>query len=215
MNEIDTKESGMFKWVCFAAAAAIGIAVLVLLYDLKTDLTASIESTQSTVDKANEAVATVNQKLPEIVEEVKKGTKTLSELAEDVELIKSVAGIQNDEAGRGIRALATYADEIQQVIARETEGKNAVILKEELFGSDLAHYNMAEEFLVGLHKEMISIVLPIAKSKQEILYRACYSGPPRRVPFHIQVGDAEPVTLEAFIKQHHAESAALPAYQSE
>ena len=67
--------------------------------------------------------------------------------------------------------------------------------------------------ILGLNKEMIALILPVAKSKQEILYRATHSGPPRRKPFYLQFPGAEPVTLGQFIKQHHAESASLPAYE--
>ena len=213
MSEQTSTGGGVFKWACFGLASVFAVAVLWLLYDLKSDLTRSLETTQATVAEANQAVATVNVKLPQIIDEVTKGTETLSELAEDVDLIKRVAGVPNEDTGRGIRSLAEYADEIQQVLAQQTEGQEAMILKEEIFGSDLAEYSSAEEFLIGLHKEMITFVLPVAKSKQEILYRACYSSPPRRVPFYIQLGDSEPVTLEAFIKEHHAESAELPAYE--
>lgn len=88
-----------------------------------------------------------------------------------------------------------------------------MILIEEVFGSGLKKTDTAEEFLVGLNKEMVAVILPLAKSKQEILYRACHSGPPRRKPFHIQFPDEEPVTLEEFIQRYHAESAELPPYQ--
>ena len=202
----------MFKWVCLVAALIFGTAILWIVYDLKRDVTTSIAEVQIAVKEANEAVATVNENLPAIVEEVKKGTETLSGLAQDVELIKSVAGVQNTESSRGIRSLATYADEIQTVLADETEGKEAEIWIEEVFGSDLKRRETVEEFRVGLNKEMVAIILPLAKSKQEILYRACRSGPPRRVPFFIKLPDSEPVTLEVFIKQHHEESASLPAF---
>lgn len=106
----------MFKWICFGTAVLFGIAVLVLVHNLKTEVTASLDSAQKTVAQANQAVATVNEKLPEIVDGVKKSTETLSDLAEDVELIKSVAGIRSEQAKRGLRGLATYADEIQKTL---------------------------------------------------------------------------------------------------
>lgn len=203
----------MFKWICFSTALLFGIAVLALIYDLKQDVTSSLEAAHTAVTDANRAVATVNDKLPDIVTEVKKGTETLSALAEDVELIKSVAGIHSEQAERGMRSLATYADEIQKLLADQTADKGAVILIEEIFGSDLKQFDTAEEFLVGLNKEMVTLILPLAKSKQEILYRVSRSGPPRRKPFYIQFPDEEPVMLEEFIKQHHAESAELPPYE--
>ena len=203
---------GMFRWVALVAAVVFGIILLLLIWDLKRDVTASLGEAQATISQANAAVTVVNERLPEIVDEVKKGTETLSGVAEDVELIKSVAGIQGGQ-DRGVRSLAEYANELQQVLAEQTEGQEATILIEEIFGADLKEVESAEEFLVGLNKEMVGVILPLAKSKQEVLYRACYSSPPRRKPFYIQFGDGEPVTLEAFIKQHHPASAELPTYE--
>ena len=205
----------MFKWICLTLAAVFAVVLLWLGYDLKRDVTASIDAAKYAVNEANQAVATVNERLPEIVSEVKEGTETLSELADDVELIKSIAGIKNDEQDRGFRGLANYANEIQKLVTEKTEGKKAIILIEKVFGSDLKEVETVEEFLVGLNKEMIGIILPIAKSKQEILYRACQSAPPRRKPYFIQFPETEPVSLETFIRQHHPESASLPVYQVE
>lgn len=204
----------MFKWACFGLAVLFGMAILALLYDLKRDVTASLETARTTASEANQAVGTVNARLPEILAEVKAGTKALSRVADDVELIRSVAGIQ-DETKHNLRGLATYADEIQRVLASEAADRNAVILIEEVFGSDLKEVETLEEFLVGLNKEMVSLILPLSKSREEVLYRATYSGPPRRKPYYIRFPDAEPVKLEDFIKQHHPESAALPVYEAE
>ena len=203
---------GMFRWLALAAAIAFGSILLVLIWDLKRDVTASLSEAQTTISEANAAVAVVNEKLPEIVSEVKKGTETLSGVAEDVELIKSIAGIREGQ-DRGVRSLAEYANELQQVLADQTEGKEATIMIEEIFGADLKEVESAEEFLVGLNKEMVGVILPLAKSKQEVLYRACHSSPPRRKPFYIRLGDAEPIPLEDFMKQHHPASAELPAHE--
>jgi hypothetical protein len=205
----------MFKWICLALAVVFGLAILALVYDLKRDLTLSMEKGQEAVVEANKAVATVNAQLPEIVTEVKKGTETLSELAEDVALMKRVAGIENSASDRGVRGLVTYADELQHVLAEQTAERQGVILIEEIFGSDLKQTATAEEFLVGLHKEMVTLILPLAKSKEEVLYRACTSSPPRRKPFYLQFPGAEPVLLESYLREHHPASAALPEYQAD
>ena len=205
----------MFKWACFGVAVLLAMAMLGLLYDLKRDVTSSLETARTAVTEANLAVTTVNTRLPEILAEVKAGTETLSQLAEDVELIRSVAGIQENEGEHNLRSLATYSDEIQKVLTSQAAGRNAVILIEEVFGSDLKEVETAEEFLVGLSKEMVSLILPLSKSRQEILYRVTHSGPPRRKPFYIRFPDTEPVKLEEFIRRHHPESAALPAYEAE
>ena len=205
----------MFRWACFGIAVLFGMGMLALLYDLKRDVTSSLETARTAVTEANQAVTTVNSRLPEILAEVKAGTEALSQVADDVELIRSVAGIQDDESKHNLRSLATYADEIQRVLTSEAADRNAMILIEEVLGSDLKEVETVEEFLVGLNKEMVSLILPLSKSRQEILYRATYSGPPRRKPYYIRLPDAEPVKLEDFIKQHHPESAALPVYEAQ
>ena len=156
----------------------------------------------------------MNEKLPDIVSAVNIGTETLSGLAQDVELIKSIAGIRSDQTDQGLLGLLGYADQIQKVLKKEGAGKGAVILIEELLGSDLKRVDTVEEFIVGLGKEMVGIILPLAKSKQEILYRTSHSMPPRRKPFFIQFPNTDPVSLQDFIKKYHSESAALPDYES-
>ncbi len=203
----------MFKWVCFGAAAGFGIVTLVFIYQLKTEVTSALASAESAVEDANQAVTTVNDQLPEIIAQVKTGTETLSQLAEDVELIKSVAGVSDGTSDKGIRGLATYADEMQQMLRDRTQGAGATILIQEIFGKDLKEVESIEEFLVGLNKEMFGIILPLAKSRQEILYRATHSRPPRRQPFHIRLPGQEPQRLDDFIRRHHAASASLPAYR--
>jgi hypothetical protein len=117
-----------------------------------------------------------------------------------------------EQSKEGFRGLATYADEVQKLLADETEGKGVQILKEKVIGKKLEVVEPMEEFLVGLSKEMVTLVL-LAKSKQEILYRACHSGPPRRKPFFVQFPGEEPVAMEEFLKARHPESAALPEFE--
>ena len=192
----------MFKWTCLGAAGLFGLVLLILIVDLKRDVTASL-------DTANEAMTAVNERLPEMMAEVKSGTETLAGLAEDVELIKSLAGLNAEQSKQGFRGLATYADEVQKVLIEQTEGKGVVVLKERVIGRKLEEVETMEEFLVGLSKEMVTLVL-LAKSKQEILDKACHSRRPRRKPFFLRFPNEEPVLLEEFIRRHHPESASLP-----
>jgi len=191
----------MFKWICLSIAVIFGIVLLVMIASLKRDVTESMGN-------ANEAVVTVNERLPEIIGEVKSGTEMLAGLAEDVELIKSLAGLNAEQSDRGVRGLATYADEIQKVLADKTAGKDVVVMKEKVIGKKLEVIETAEEFLVGLSKEMVTLVI-FAKSKEEILDRACHTRRPRRTPFYLRFPDEEPVLLEDFIRKHHPESAGL------
>jgi len=202
----------MFKWTCFASASIFGVVLLVLIVDLKRDVTRALDNANAAVTEANETVATVNGRLPEMMAEVKTGTETLAGLAEDVELIKSLAGLNAEQSKQGFRGLATYADEVQKVLVDQTEGKGVVIMKEKIVGKKLEEVESMEEFLVGLSKEMVTLVL-LAKSKEEILDRACHSRRPRRKPFYLKFPDSEPVPLEEFVRSHHPESAGLPTFE--
>lgn len=188
----------MFKWTCLVVAVLFGMLILVLVWDVKRD--------------ADESLAVINEQLPEMMVEVKAATQTLAGLAEDVELIKSLAGISAEQSKQGFRGLATYADEIQRVLVEQTEGKDVQVLREKVLGKKLEVVESMEEFLVGLSKEMVTLVL-LAKSKQEILHKASHSAPPRRKPFYLQFPGEEPVRMDDFLREHHAESAELPAYQ--
>lgn len=201
----------MFKWSCFSAALIFGVVLLILIVDLKREVTRSLDMANKAVSDANAAVVVVNDRLPEMIVEVKTGTTTLAGLAEDVELIKSLAGLNAEQSKQGFRGLATYADEVQRILVAQTEGKNVVVMKEKLIGSRLEKVETIEEFLVGLSKEMVTLVL-LAKSKQEILHRASHSGPPFRKPYYLRFPDEDPVLLEMFLRKHHEESAALPKY---
>lgn len=204
----------MFKWSCFSAAVVFGIVLLFLIVDLKRDVTRSLDKANEAVGQANSAVVVVNERLPEMIGEVKAGTTTLAGLAEDVELIKSLAGLNAEQSKQGFRGLATYADEVQRVLVSETEGKGVIVMKEKLIGSKLEKVESMEEFLVGLSKEMVTLVL-FAKSKQEILHRAAHSGPPFRKPYYLRFPDEKPVLLEEFLRTKHEESKGLPSFGEE
>jgi hypothetical protein len=184
----------MFKWTCLSVAVVFGVVLLVLIVDLKRDVT--------------EPVQTINAQLPEIIGEVKSGTETLAGLAKDVELLKSLAGLGAQQSKEGFRGLATYADEVQKMLVDQTEGKGVEVLKEKLIGKKLEVVELMEEFLVGLSREMVTLVL-LAKSKEEILDKACHARRPGRKPFYLKFPGEEPVLLEDFIRMHHPESAEL------
>ena len=111
-----TSQDSYFNWICYATAVVFGVAVLALIYGLKSEVTVSLDSAQMAITEANQAIGIVNEKLPDIVAAVNRGSETLSGLAEDVELIKSVAGIRGDQTDQGFRSLLNYADEIQKAV---------------------------------------------------------------------------------------------------
>jgi hypothetical protein len=202
----------MFKWVCLLTAIVVSAIGLLLLADLKRDAAAAIEKADQLMEReAKPALTNVNEHLPQFLAEMKKVSATLGELSEDVRLIKSIAGVNPDAASRGVRSLLEYANDLQQFLEAEAANRNAVILIESVVGSDLTHKDTVEEFLVGLSKEM-TLILAAAKSKQEVLYRATYSGI-RRKPFYIKFPDSEPEPLQAWIRSNHPESSDLPEFE--
>jgi hypothetical protein len=202
----------MFKWVCLLAAIAVSGIGILLLADLKRDAQAAIQKADELIEReAKPALTNVNEHLPQFLAEMQKVSATLGELSEDVRLIKSVVGINTDPASRGVRSLIEYANDLQRFLESEAADRNAIILVENVVGSDLTEKDTVEEFLVGLSKEM-TVILAAAKSRQEVLYRSTHSGI-RRKPFYIRFPESEPEQLEAWIRARHAESAGLPAIE--
>ncbi len=203
-----------FKWVCLGVGVTFGFILLWMIADFKRKMVVSLDQAEATVGQVQQSVEKVNANMPAVLKEIRETSRTLARVADDVELMKRVAGISSEDEQRGVRGLAIYADELQQILADESEGKGAIILVEEVVGSDLKEVESVAEFLVGLNKEMILTVLPFSKSRQEVLYRVCRSGI-RRKPFYIQFDNAEPVLLKEFICQHHPASRELPEYKIE
>lgn len=208
----DPRGSNMFKWVCLLAAIAISAIGLFLLADLKRDAEAAIQKADQLVEReAKPALTNLNEHLPQFLAEMQKVSATLGELSEDVRLIKSIVGINSDAASHGVRSLMEYANDLQRFLDAEAANRNAVVLVENVVGSELTQKDTVEEFLVGLSKEM-TVILAASKPKQEVLYRATYSSI-RRKPFYIKFPDSEPEPLEAWIRSTHAESSGLPAFE--
>lgn len=205
-------QSGWFKWVCLVAAIEFGFILLWMISDFKSKMIVSLGKAEATVSEVQDSVEKVNSQMPQVLSEIKETSSTLSGLAEDVELIKRVAGVGDGDQTRGVRGLALYADELQQLLDEKFEGRDGNVLLEEVIGSDLKKKETAEGFLVGLSKEMVLTILPLSNSKEEVLYRICHSGV-RRKPFYIQFKNSEPQLLEDFIREQHPASRGLPKYQ--
>ena len=212
MTEPNHQGASSFLWVSLLVFTTFGIILLWMIADFKRKMVSAVDDVQSTVAKVQLAAEEVDAKIPGIMQEVQQTSHTLSRVAEDVELMKRVAGVDNESNQRGFRGLAVYADDLQQFLATEVEGKSTSMLCEHVIETKLAVTESAEEFLVGLNREMVLAILPLAKSREEILYRVCHSSV-RRVPFYIQFEWAEPVLLEDFIRENHAASQDLPAFK--
>lgn len=201
----------LFRWTCLGVAILFGIGLLWLIVDFRNKVISAIDQSKQTIAKVQESVDKVDQRLPSILAEVHNTSETLSSVADDVKLMKRIAGVDSNGTSTGVRGLAVYADDLLQFLARQAENLKATILVEEIIGSDLKEVDSLSEFLVGLNKEMVLAILPLSKSREEMLYRVCRSSV-RRVPYYIQFEDREPILLEEFIRTNHDASRALPAY---
>ena len=205
-------QSNLFQWVCLAAAILFGLILLWMIADFKKKMIVALDKAEATVSEVQGSVEKVNSQMPQVLSEIKETSTTLSGLAKDVELMKRVAGIGDEDQTRGVRGLALYADELQQLLDEKFQDRDGNVLLEEVIGSDLKKEESAEAFLVGLSKEMVLTILPLSNSKEEVLYRICHSGI-RRKPFYIQFDSEEPQLLEEFIREHHSPSRDLPKYK--
>jgi len=203
-----------FRWVCLGVAILFGIGLLWLIVDFRNKVISAIDQSKQTIAKVQESVDKVDQRLPSILAEVHNTSETLSSVADDVKLMKRIAGVDSNNTNTGVRGLAVYADDLQQFLAQQAENQKATILVDEIIGSDLKEVDSLPEFLVGLNKEMVLAILPLSKSREEMLYRVCRSSV-RRVPCYIQFEDKEPILLEEFIRANHDASNELPAYPKE
>lgn len=207
-------KSDPFRWACLGVAVVFGLALLGLIWDFRIKVISAIDQSKQTIAKVQESVDKVDQRLPGILAEVHNTSETLSSVADDVKLMKRIAGVDSNNTNTGVRGLAVYADDLQQFLAEQAENQAATILVEEIIGSDLKEVATLPEFLVGLNKEMILAILPLSKSREEILYRVCRSSV-RRVPYYVQFEDMEPVPLEELIRTNHEASRELPVYPKE
>ncbi len=177
----------MFKWTCLGFALVAFLSLAWLTNDLRTHLQAT--------------AATVNDKLPEILEKTRRSSEILAALAEDVKLLRDLAGVSQQARDR---SLVRYADSLLDLL----EAADALVgLEKKVFGSGLKETLPAKEWLVGARKEALWQSFR-CKSKQELLAHLCanlYGS-----SWWIKAGDAEPQPLEDWFREHHDESRDLP-----
>ena len=139
----------MFRWLCLAlAAVTLAFSVWVVL-DLRQDL--------------KQTARTLNENLPQILENTNRSTETLAVLAEDMRNLRDLAGA----TGRD-RSLAVFADRLLDKI--ESSGGRIGLKK--LLGSGLKDELSAEEWAVSARKEGLWLAFR-AKSQTELLERLC------------------------------------------
>ena len=170
----------MVNWLYFALAAVATAAVLLLLYDLRVQMKA--------------ASATVNDKLPRILEKTEQSAETLATLSADIREIRDLAGLPQNSAHD--RTIVRYADQVLDLI--EKSG-GSVGTRPLIGGADkLKDPVPAAEWVRGARKEALWQTLRV-NSRDELLTRL---GETKfGSAWHIQVGQEKPVPLADWVKQ--------------
>ncbi len=205
------QQNDRFKWACLGSAIIFACILMWMIADFKNKMVIALRNAENTVSQVRFSVDKVNHRMPSMLSEIHTTSRTLKGLADDVELIKEVAGVGEEAKDRGIRSLAVYVREVQDLLQQKSEDSNATVLIEEVVGSDLKEVDTLKAFLVGVNKEML-VILTLSNSNEETLYRICHSGI-RRKPYYIQLENEDPIKLEDYIRQHHPESRELPVFK--
>ncbi len=200
-----TATGGAFKWLCLAVAVIFLSVLGWMVNDIRLQVRRSVNTVQtagatinqelpSIVAKSKQTTDVVAEHLPEIVTKVQQTTETLAELSQDIRQLKELAGVSSTARDKSLVAYADSAlDEIQQ--------SGGTIGLKKTFGSGLKSELPAKEWVVGARKEAL-ILTVLAKSKAELLERLSHNK--FGSDWFIQIGEAEPLTLQAWLKEHHA-----------
>jgi hypothetical protein len=190
----------MFKWVCLGVAV---LAVLVLgwmINDLRVELKQAVHTINQNlpemVEKTRKGTDTVVEHLPEIVVKTRKSADTLAELSEDVRQIKDLAGVVSQTREK---TLVAYMDNVLDYI----ENSGGQIGPKKLIGKGLKDPVSAREWVVGARKKALYLVLT-CRSRQEFLEELCDKVFGTR--WYIQIGEEEATPLIDWLRANHPES---------
>ena len=165
------------KWLYFALAAVATAGVLFLLNDVRLQLKSS--------------TATINDKLPRILDKTERTAETMAALSADVRDLRELAGLP--QGGGRDATLARYADRVLDAVAA-TGGQVGTM---PLIGKGLKSPQPAAEWVAGARKEALWLTFR-ANSRDELLARL--SETKFGSAWHIQVpGAAVPVPLKDWI----------------
>lgn len=170
----------MFRWLCLALAVATVTGFAWMINDLRIELKRS--------------VTTLNESLPIILDNTKKGTETLVVLSQDIKQLRDLAGVSTQ--GRDT-SLVGYADGVLDFI----ESLDAEIgIQKKVLGSGLKDVHSAKQWVVSARKEALWLTFR-ASSQEELLQRLCTNKFGSK--WFIQFPGKPPVVLIDFVKANH------------
>jgi hypothetical protein len=217
----------MFKWVCLAAAVLFLVVATWMLNDLRLEIRRSAEQLQTTaqalhehlptivertrkatdvlaehlpalVEKSKKTTDTLAEHLPDIVTKVHKTTETLADLAEDINQIKKLAGIQNATRDKN---LVGFADSVLATIeasggAIGLKAPRAGLIKRKPARDWAASARLEAVYLTATRSSKKDVVLGLAKNIVGLNW-------------YIQLDGKEAVPLLDWLKTNHAETREL------
>jgi hypothetical protein len=142
-------ESRLFKWIALVVAAALGGVMLWMLNDMRVE-----------VKRTNEVVG---QRLPQILDNVEKGTATLARVSADIDAVRDLAGLTDVV---GDRSLAVYADSVLDFLEKQT----GQIGLEKTFGSGMKDLIPVADWARAARKEGLWLTVR-ASTRAELLDR--------------------------------------------
>jgi hypothetical protein len=210
-------ESTAFRWACLGVAVAFLAALLWMVNDMRVQVRRGSETVQRAgpaLAKLESASATVNDKLPAIVDRTQKTsetvaahlpmvveridttTETLAELAEDIRQLKQLAGLTGKPRDEG---LVAYANSLLNAIAA-TKG---VVGTRKVIGKGLTGTRPAAEWVVAARREALFQVLFVS-SKKEMLDRLTKTK--LGWSWYLELPGKPAVPLADWARANHAES---------
>lgn len=174
----------LFKWIALGVASIAGAVVIWMINDVRTEL------------KATNAIVT--KQLPAILDNAKQVGDTMAKLAKDIDALRNLAGV----GGARDKSLAIYADGMLDFLDKQP----GQIGLEKVLGKDLKELVPVTEWVAGARKEALWLTFR-ANTKAELLDRL---GKTKfGSAWMYQPPSGAPVTLIAFLKANHPESAGL------
>jgi hypothetical protein len=175
---------GLFKWIALVVASIAGAVVIWMINDVRTEL------------KATNAIVT--KQLPAILDNAKQVGDTMVKLAKDIEALRNLAGV----GGARDKSLAIYADGLLDYLDKQP----GQIGLEKVLTKELKELVPVTEWVAGARKEALWLTFR-ANTKAELLDRL---GKTKfGSAWMYQPPSGAPVTLIAFVKANHPESAGL------
>jgi hypothetical protein len=178
-------EARIFKWSCLAIATAASAAMLWMLNDMRRE-----------VKRTNEVVG---ERLPQILENVQKGTDTLARVSKDIDSLRDLAGISDVAKDR---SLVVYADSILDFL----EKQSGQIGLAKVVGNGMKDLIPVQDWARDARKEALWLTVR-ASTKGELLERLGKNK--FGSDWYFAPTSGEPLTLINFLKSSHPDSRSI------